>query len=172
MKKRGLSGVITAVILILLVVVATTIVWTFVNRTIKERTEGVGTCFEVETSEKVTINDYYTCYDSATGEVQFSISIKDVEVEGLLISILAGGTSKSFTLTNEDKVITDLRPYQGSSGEAVKLPGKNAGLTYVASGFSGVEKVDWIKIAPIIEKKQCDESDSTYEIEDCSLLAS
>lgn len=170
--KKGLSTVIATVILILLVVVATTIVWGFVNNTIREKTEEVGTCFDVETSRGVAINDFYTCYDSSNNEVQFSITIADVEVEGLLVSILAGGATKTFTLTNEDQVISDLKPYQGNLNQPVKLPGKNAGLTYVASGFSGLQKIDWIKIAPIIDGKQCDTSDSTYEIVDCSFLAS
>ena len=40
-----------------------------------------------------------------------------------------------------------------------------------SGGFVGVEKVDWIKIAPIIDKKQCGQTDATYQVDDCILLA-
>jgi len=171
-NKKGLSTVIATVLLILLVTVTTAIVWVFVNNIVTQRTEGVQSCFEVQSGEKITINDYYTCYDSALGEVQFSINIGDAEIDSLIISILASGNSKSFTLTNSNTTFNNLKPYNGNYNTNVTLPGKNEGLTYIASGFTNVEKIDWIKIAPIIEDKQCDLTDATYEIVDCSLLAS
>lgn len=168
-NKKALSTVIATVLLILLVTVAISVVWVFVNNIVKERTEGTQSCFDVESSEKVTINDYYTCSNLTYNEVQFSINIKDAEIDSLIISILVGGNSKSFTLTNTDTVVPNLRPYKGLYTEAVKLPGKNEGKTYVAGGFEqGAEKVDWIKIAPVIEKKQCGASDETYQVEYCS----
>jgi len=171
-NKKSLSTVIATVLLILLVTVATAIVWVFVNNIVSERTKGVQSCFDVESSGKVTINNYYTCFNSTAGEVQFSINIGDAEIDSLVIFILVGGNSRSFTLTNIDNIAADgLRPYKGIDTDAVKLPGKNEGRTYVAN-FPGVEKVDWIKIAPVIDKKQCDSSDATYEIDSCALLAS
>ncbi|MEK6833698.1 MAG: hypothetical protein AABY32_06655 [Nanoarchaeota archaeon] len=172
-NKKSLSTVIATVLLILLVTVATAIVWTFVNNIVSERTEGVQSCFEVESSEKVTLNDYYTCYNSTFEEVQFSINIGDAEIDSLVISVLAEGNSRSFILTNTDNTDADgLKPYKGIDTDPVKLPGKNEGRTYTASGFAGATKIDWIKIAPIIEKKQCGLSDATYEVDDCSLFAS
>ncbi|MFH1503617.1 MAG: hypothetical protein ABIE36_03085 [Candidatus Diapherotrites archaeon] len=169
-NKKALSAVVTTVILILLVTVATAIVWTFVKKIIEDRTSQTETCFKVESSEKVTLNDYYTCFDSENGEVQFSLSITDIEVQAIVISILAEGNSKSFTLTNDSTVIANLRNYKGSVGESVKLPGKNEGLTYVASGFEGANKIDWIKISPIIDDKQCESTDTISQVEDCTLL--
>lgn len=169
-NKKALSAVIATLLLILLVVVAMTIVWTFVSKLVKDKTKGAESCFDVSTSEKVTINDYYTCYDSENGEVQFSINLGDVEINGLVVSISTGDSSKIFILTNDEEIITDLRPYTGSIGDPVKLPEANGGLTYTASGFSGAERIEWIKIAPIVEDKQCDATDTTYEIDDCSAL--
>lgn len=168
-NKKALSAVVATVILILLVVAATAIVWTFVNKLVKEKTSQTETCFDVESGEKVTLNNYYTCYDSATGEVQFSLSIADVDVDEVLVSILAGGSTKSFTIKNESTVINNLRYYNSVPG-AVQLPERNAGLTYVASGFIGNSKIDWIKISPIIDGRQCATTDTINEIESCSLL--
>jgi len=169
-NKKALSTVIATVLIILLVTAATAIVWSFVNNIIKERTEGVQSCFDVEASEKVTLDGYYTCFNPTEGEVQFSIIIEDAEIDGLVISISAGGSSKSFTLTNEETVVPNLKPYKGNYEDAVKLPGKKEGNTYVAKGFIPELKVDWIKIAPVIGEKQCGASDSTYQIDDCSLF--
>lgn len=170
-NKKALSTVIATVLLILLVTVATAMVWAFVNNIVKSRTTGTQSCFDATSSGKVTLNNGYICYVNATnGEVQFSIDIGDVDINGLTVSIAVGGNSKTFTLTNDDTIIDNLKPYQGSYGQAVKLPGKNEGRTYVAAGFNTrLNKVDSIKIAPIIEK-QCDLSDQTYQIDDCVLF--
>jgi uncharacterized protein (UPF0333 family) len=170
-NKKGLSTVIATVLLILLVVVATSIVWMFVNNIVKDSTDKrTQSCFNAISSSKVTINDYYTCYNSSSGKVQFSINIGDVDVEGVVVSILMGGNSRSFTITNQVQVINYLLPYGNSGLTTVNLPIKNGGKTYIATGFQVNSKVDSIKIAPIIEGKQCDMSDSTYQVDDCSLL--
>lgn len=171
-NKKGLSTVIATVLMILLVTVSMSIVWVFVRGIVSEKTEGTKPCFDVESSQTVTINGYYTCYNSTHGKVQFSIDIGDAQIDGLIVSILVDGNSKSFTLTNQLTYVPGLVPYGAISGN-VKLPGKNEGKTYVASGSWIVagSKVDSIKIAPIIGDKQCEASDSTYTVEDCSLFA-
>ena len=170
-NKRALSTVIATLLIILLTVAAVVIVWKFVQNMVNpEKLAGTQSCFEATSGEKITINDYYTCYNKTSNTVQFSIDMKEVQVDSVLVSILVGGNSKSFTITNNDTNIANLGPYKGNLGEAVKLPGPNEGRTYVAGGFeAGAGKVDWIKIAPIINGKQCDPSDQTNQIEYCSL---
>jgi hypothetical protein len=170
-NKKALSGVIATVLLILLVTASIAIVWVFVNNIVTKNTESTQSCFDVESSGTVTINSYYTCYNTTEEEVQFSISIGDAEIDSLIILITAEGISKSFTLTNENANFTNLKPYKGAYGDYVKLPGKNEGLTYVAKGFDGVDKIDSIKISPIIDENQCSASDTTSQVDSCSLLA-
>ncbi len=162
-NRKAMSGVVTAVIMIGLVMVAAVIVWTVVRNIIQDRLEGVESCFGIY--EKVTINSRYTCYDNPN--FQFSISIKDIEVDSIIVSISGAGTSNSYTLTNQNQTISGLVPYPSGSGEVI-LPEKNAGLTYVASGFS--EKPDLIQIAPVIDGQQCEVSASLSEIDMCSSL--
>lgn len=171
-NKRALSTVIATLLIILLTVAAVVIVWKFVQNMVNpEKLAGTQSCFELTSGEKITINDYYTCYDKTSNTVQFSIDMKDAQVDAVVVSILVGGNSKSFTLTNNDTNISNLKPYKGNAGyNATRLPGKNEGRTYVAEGFeSGVGKVDWIKIAPVIAGKQCDPSDETSQIDYCAL---
>lgn len=162
LSKRGLSTVITTILLIMLVFVLISIIWTVVNNLVTKSLDKAGSCFA--NFEKVTLNNKYLCYNSSSGEMMFSINIKEIDVEGVLVSITMSGGSKSYTLINEEQNIFGLGPYPSGSGN-VRLPEKNAGLTYIASGFS--EKPDSIQIAPIINGNQCEVSDSSFEIDVC-----
>lgn len=167
-NNKGLSEVVAVVIMILLVIVAAAIIWATINNLIEKKTEGVKSCFDVGFSEKVFFNGDYTCYDSTTKEVQFSVGIGDVEIEKIIVTISAGGSSKSFEITSEAGTQTDLLKYSDRTTGAV-MPGKNAGLTYIATGIEEIP--DWIKIAPFVGEKQCDPTDTIYELEDCSLFS-
>jgi len=168
MNKGGLSTVVTTVIMIALVVVAIAIIWAFVDQLIKTNTEKSKSCSNIY--GKITINNRYTCYNSTSKEFMFSVKIGDIDIDELLVSISGDMNSKSFKLDNNGISIAALKNTTGSS--IVKLPGKNGGSTYIYNmtegGFSG--KPDSIELAPIINKNQCEISDSLSEIDDCSLL--
>jgi len=102
-------------------------------------------------------------------EIKESIGIGDIEVESLLVSISVDGNSKSYTLTNAGSYISGLVNYPDGSSN-ITLPGKNAGKTYVADGFTG-DEVDWIKIAPNIDGTQCDVADTITQVDNCNILA-
>lgn len=161
-SKKGISGVVTVVLMIALVMAAAAIVWGIVNNTLKGQVESSKSCFG--NFDKVTINQLYTCYDSTADTFQFSISVADIEVEEIVVSVSAGGISKSYTLSDADN--DDLTPY--GSAVDTKIPGANEGKTYVASY---TEEPDLIQIAPIINGQQCEVSDSVSEIDSCSSLA-
>ena len=185
-NNKGLSGVITAMIMIGMVMAAAIIIWAVVNNILKG-SEGAESCIEV--FNKVKINGIYTCYDETAENVQFSLSIEGIDIDEILVSISSAGNVQSYTLTNEDQSITNLFPYiirgtdcnddtSCSTGETcinkncvspspVKLPGKDGGKTYVVDGFSS--EPDLIKIAPTINGRACDASDSLSQIESCSL---
>lgn len=163
-KKRGLSNIVGVVVVILLVISAGAVVWTVVKNLVDENIGKTESCFDVGFSDKVTLNNDYTCFDSSKGEVNFSVGVGDIEIEELIVSVSVNGASKSFVLTNEAQEIQNLKNLDGSL--QIVLPGKNAGLTYVASGFSG-EELDWIKISPKVDGQQCEVSDTIYEVYDC-----
>ncbi|MCK4647832.1 hypothetical protein KAT24_02795 [Candidatus Pacearchaeota archaeon] len=164
-NHKGLSGVITAIILIALVLAATVIVWGVVNNLIRKQMESSEACFG--NYDKVTINGIYTCYDSIDDTFQFSLNIGDIEVDKVIVSVSSEGSTNSYTLTNDAQPIPGLANYSstGFGTDFIKLPGKNAGRTYIASGFT--EKPDLIKIAPIIGGQQCEVSDTISNIEVC-----
>jgi hypothetical protein len=161
-NKAGLSGIITVVIMIALVMAAAGIVWGVVNGTIKKQIESSEACFG--NFDKVTLNRFYTCYDSGDNRAQFSITIGDIDVEEVIIYVASEGTTKSYTLTNTASSVSGLGPYPLGAGTVV-LPGKNSGLTYIATGFNEVPNL--IQIAPVISGQQCDVSDFVSEVGSC-----
>lgn len=151
--------------MVLLVIILVGVVWGITKGIVDKNTSD--SCFG--NYNKITLNDEYTCYEK-NGElynVIFSVSVGDVNIDGIVVT-LVGRESKSFEIMNKNgEIISGLKNYDETP--LIKLPEKNAGLTYIATG---VEETDSIRIAPVINGEQCQISDSINEIEDCSLLES
>ena len=171
-NKRGLSGIITAVILIALVMTVAVIVWVVVTNMVQGELGGTESCFG--TYGKVTLNNRYTCYNFTSNSFQFSIDLGDVDVDSVIALVSGGGTTKSYTITNEEQIITNVAnypfdPLNGFAIDSIKLPGKNGGLTYLENASK--TKPDLIKLIPVINNKQCEAFDSLSSIDDCASLA-
>jgi flagellin-like protein len=164
-SKKGISGIITAVIMIALVIAVSTIVWTVVNNLVKTKLDEAGSCFDI--FEKVKLNSKYTCYNSSSNELQFSISIEDLDISELLVSISGNGESKSFKLTPNGLTNNYLYTYPKKE-QPVYLPEKNSGKTYIVDlTAADIAKPDMIQIAPIINQKQCEVADTLQQIDNC-----
>jgi len=163
--KRGISGIVAAVIMIALVMVLGVVVWNVVSNLVEEELEEAGSCFEV--FDKISINNRYTCWNSTDGvnEMLFSVNVGDVELNKIVVSITAAGTTKSYTLSNEEN--NDLMYFPSKESGVVK-PGKNEGLTYITSDFDTAP--DAVTIYPVVGDKQCETSDSLTSIDSCILL--
>lgn len=163
-NRKGISGVVAAVLMIALVMVVAVIVWVVVRNIVQGQIGSVESCFGVY--DKVTINNRYTCYeDFGINAFRFAIDVKDIVIDKLVVSVSYPlGETRSYTLTKNDSSVDGVYPYPEGSG-AVKLPGKNSGKTYMVD--TGMGKPDSIQIAPVINGQQCEISDSLFEIEDC-----
>jgi len=168
-NRGGLSTIVVTLILVVLSLVAVGVVWGFVSNIINKQISSSQSCFG--NYDKVKINGQYTCYEiSGTNyNLRVSLSMGDVQVDKVIVSVSSAGTSNSYAITNTAQNIAGLTPYPTGTSNLVVLPGKNAGLTYKATGFTS--KIDSIKIAAVINGNQCDISDTLTQIEDCSLLA-
>jgi len=91
------------------------------------------------------------------------LMIGDIETDKVIVSVSSANAIKSYEITNEDQQDIGLTTYP--SGGEVKLPEKNAGLTYIATGFNSA--IDLIQIAPVIGGNQCEISDSLSYVEEC-----
>ncbi|MEX0921120.1 MAG: hypothetical protein WDZ62_02555 [Candidatus Pacearchaeota archaeon] len=166
-NTKGLSVVIGTVLLIALTLFIVAIVWGIINNIVQSETEGASACFG--SFEEVKLNQRFTCYNSSGKELHFSINVKEVDLDGILVAISIEGSSINFELEEESSSIENLRMY---SGGEVSAPGKNSGLTYIfdlgSAGFE--ESPDTIRIAPKIDGIQCEVSDTITEFESCSSL--
>jgi hypothetical protein len=164
-NKLGVSTVVATVIIIALTVTTGAIVWSIVSNLVSEQLEEGQECFGV--LDQVQLNNDFTCYNATSDRMQFSINVGDINITGILISVSFAGTSKSITLTKDNQTISDVKNYpSGSNG--VKMPGKNAGLTYFFEGIDSYPAS--VSIIPIVKKEQCGSSDTIHEIDDCQAI--
>ncbi len=168
-NKKGLSAVVTTVLLIALTIAMVSVVWVIINNVVKGKLGSAESCFGI--IEKVTLNPRYTCYDQTSGndEILISISVGDLEnLDDILVSVSGQGTSSSFKIKDDP---AELLSYP-SRAQQVSFPGKNSGLTYIyilPSSFT--QEPDSVEIAPIIDGEQCGISSSINEFDSCSSLA-
>ena len=160
--KKGVSGVVVMVLLVALSIVVVAVVWGVVRNVVTTNLEDVESCFTA--FDKVTINSMYTCYDfdagaEGSGNFRFSINVGDIELEKIIVVISSEGETKNFELGIEEN--SDLKGYMGKDTE---VPGKNSGKTYIVPNMG---QPDLIKVAPVVDGKQCDFSDSLSEIDVC-----
>jgi hypothetical protein len=165
-SHKGLSTVVSAVIMVALVLVAASIVWVTVNKMIKDETSSASSCFQ--TAEKVYIDRDNTCYNSTSNEIKLYIGVKDIEVNSILVSVAGESGAKSFEISSSAEN-TFLKMYDNSE---VRLPDRNSGLVYIV-GLStfDIGKASNIKVAPTINGKQCETSDILSNLEDCRIFS-
>ena len=161
-NKKALSGVVSAMIMIALIMAAGVVIWVFANNIINKNLEEAESCFQIY--DKISINNDYTCYDYLNGEIHISIKVADISVDGILVGVSGEANSKSFTLLKTDSVVTGVKPYSGDYTDAVSSPAENSGETYI---LKFTEQPDSIELAPIINGKQCDVASGVYNIYEC-----
>jgi len=169
MNKKGLSAVVTTVLLISLTVGMIALVWVVVNGMVKNQLSSAGSCYDA--FGQISLNNRYTCYNSTSNQFQFSLNVADVEPDEIIVGIAAEGTSVSFRIPTYSTLIDNVASYP-TGNASVSLPAKNGGKTYffnmTGAGFSG--KPESVRIAPVMGGDQCETSDSIDQIDDCQAL--
>ena len=164
-NKKGLSGVVTVVILVALSVALVAIVWGVVQNMIEGNLEQAGSCSSLFTEKVVELNDAYTCDDG--DNIYFAIDVGNVEIDAVLVKVESGSQSKTYKLDSFSSSAS-LRLYRG---EAAHMPDLNSGLTYNLSVSSeGLTGPYNLGIAPIINGNTCDEIDRINSIDSCELV--
>lgn len=168
--KRGVSGVVTAIIMIALVIAASAIIWVAVDNLVRSRLESSSSCFDI--FDKLTINSGYTCYDSATGELHVSIERGDIELSGVWIYLSSEVESKTIKLpTNESYIrLVSNTEYDSNLKD---MPSADSSRTYAINltdiGFENAP--DSIKVYPVVNGNKCDASGILSDIGNCALLS-
>ncbi|MDP3966540.1 MAG: hypothetical protein Q8Q04_03340 [archaeon] len=160
--KKGLSQVISTVLLILLTVAIIGGVWAAVNGYVGSSLNRSGACNQI--LGKVSLNSDYTCYDPSSESVLISISRGEFAMESLLVSVSEELESKSFFLEDDPKTVENLLNYKTLTNQ-ISLPGNESGKTYCFFGFTS--KPSLIEISPKRSGNQCQVVDSVGDIPFC-----
>lgn len=171
-NKKGLSTVVTTVILIALVVVAVGLIWFTINNLIKDRLDKAESCSDI--FDKITLNKVYTCWQNDSeqnyaGKTQVSINVEDIEVDQILVSISSAGNSKGFELIDQQSYV--FLKEAGASSGPISLVNRYQGKTYIVDtshGYFGFDQApEVVKISPTVGGEQCGIVDTATEVEAC-----
>jgi flagellin-like protein len=161
-SKNAQSGVIAAVLLILVVIVSALVVMSFVVPFVRDKLDGTG-CLDVAGKMEITNNLQYTCYNSSSDNLSVQIHYGDIAnlTRGFQISVGVDGGSKSFNIPDDN---TSFVMYGGGTNY---LPGNNEERTYILGYFTEIP--DSIKLYPILSNGDaCDVSDTVNSISYCT----
>lgn len=178
-NKRGLSTVISVIILILLTLAVVSSVWVIVNNILNEKIDKSKACDL--NFDKLTLNSEYTCQKKdnfGKNELQISINRGDIDLDEIKIFISNETDSSSFDLSdpsNEKLFFWLILGGDADWSNPHPLLEKESGETYiysqsVAFGFPKTISggtFQSIHIAPIIDEQECDISSSIKSIRQC-----
>ncbi len=161
-NKRGQSQIVSTVLLILLVVTAVVLIFSFVIPFVKEKLSS-GDCLEV--AGKVEISTGYTCYNDIDGKMQVQVHIAEIEdiTEGFNIELGGASTKAVKIIEGKNGASDEVEMCDGTI--TLNLPGNNEERTYI---FNNTEKPNAIRVYPILTGgKSCGVSDSITVIDNC-----
>jgi len=156
--KRSQSQIVSTVLLILIVITAIVLIFSFVIPFVKDKLSE-GDCLDV--AGKVEISTGYTCHNGSAMQVQVYIADIEEIIEGFSIEL--GGPSSKTIKIEESNGISGVKMCNQSA--VIYLPGNNEERTYV---FENVNKPTLVRVYPILKGgKVCSSSDTTTTIDDC-----
>jgi len=163
-NKKGLSQIVSTVILILISVALVAGVWASIHAFVSNQMDSAKTCKNINLA---SINSMYTCYNQTNNYTVVSIGVGDTPINAMIISVDYSGNSKSFKLENISKEIENFYYYipgKGINATAVKLPDLGSSRTF-AINITG--QPDSIQIGAEIDGKLCGTSDSINSVPIC-----
>jgi hypothetical protein len=155
---KAQSQIISVVLLILLVIAATAIIYSFVLPFISDQLD-TGDCVNVQTKIEIEDNPKYTCYDSDANTLRVQIKIQNVNssISGFIVE-LGGASTKSLRITS-----TEHEGVLMYGGEAVDVPGNNEARTY---NLTSTEKPEYVRVYGILNNGEvCGLSDSIIGVD-------
>lgn len=136
-SKRSQEGVISTVLLIMLTIAAASMLFVFVIPWIRDMMDEGKICSDAQGQISIETGKY-TCYNSTATKIMITRGEKrDLEIEGIVVSLIYSGTSKKFDI-KEDGKIANVTMYDGS--ETLRLPDAGGSETYVFKNITGTER--------------------------------
>jgi flagellin-like protein len=170
-SKRGLSEVVSTVLLILLTVAAAVIVSSFSIKFVMDYISK-GDCIKYAQMVEIINNPEYTCYNSTSGNenMRIQIGIKDLESKyydkliGFKVILYNNGVSNSYDITNGTGGSGNVRMIRDNASEIITIPGIASEKTYIITGITS--KPNSTIVYPVLKDKSCAEAKSELNIID------
>ena len=152
--KKGISPVISTILLILIAIAALGILYSFIYPLIRDRLQKAQECSESKEEFKIEESNY-TCYSEISGKKVVGVTIKrgtnKLPLKGLSI-IISGIDSQLFNI-EDGETLTGVKMSDGS--QTLELPKDGERRTYLIETDLGI--VDHVSVAPITESDyRCD----------------
>jgi len=163
MNKKALSTTVNVMLIILVTFAATAIVWGMVSNLVNKKLDDSASCYGIQ--GKILLNDEYTCYNATDQTLRFSISLKDVSPEEILISAQNDMNSTLVKITNNESIVENVVDYPLEADTNVSLPNQESGKSYTISGVD--TKPIKIQIAPTMNGNNCDVVDTISPVVFC-----
>jgi len=152
--KKGVSGIVTVVLLILVAITAVALIAAFLIPFIKGSLTESQECFEVLGKVDV-VPGQFTCLNATSNEVQVRIKrgfTGDAEISSLAVVFAGGGQSKRYDLV-PGGTPTSIRELSGDYEDSLNLPGEGEENTYVFN-VSTMTSVDTVEVSPVVSSEK------------------
>ena len=163
--KKGVSPIITTVLLLLIAVSLVVLLGSFLYPYVQNMLEKGQECFDI--AGQITIDSKYTCFNSEDLKVQAAIKrgTKEIEIGGFKISAIGGGTSSVFDV--KEGTVEGVTMLDGETPEKIELPERGGERTYLLN-VPSITNVDSIVVVALRENGEtCDETETRLDIERC-----
>ncbi len=165
MKKKGLSGIIATVLLVMLTVTAASMLFFFVIPWLRDMLD----CSKIsnDLQDKVSIElGKYTCYSSTNTTIMIKKrESKELGIEGYRILLTSSGTGTTYDIKNNTQI---LKVTMLDGNVTLRVPPDIGGSeTYV---FIGI-KAEYAEVMPLLaNSKTCSVKSAKEKIEDCRFV--
>ena len=178
-NKKGVSTIVTVVLLILVSITAVALIAAFVVPFIKGSLTESQECFSV--LGKLEINQNYTCQYKTTTNVSLQYKtfiqikrgfVKDTEISSLALVLAGEGKSKKFDLVDGSRTLyigEYVNDDDDGFNKTIGLPREGEERTYVfnLSNVNFKTLIDTVQISPVLKSgKVCEPA--VAKISDCS----
>jgi hypothetical protein len=148
-NKKGLSTIISILIIIGITMIAGGIIWSVSRTIIQERMDYSKSC-SLELLENINIDTINTHYNKTTQNLELYITIGGFDIEKVIVYVTYNGETKTTALE------TDLETNSGKKHTIV--------LSSLGFSVTDDKAPEAVKIAPMVNKQQCSIVDTFYQI--------
>ncbi|MEK6918816.1 MAG: hypothetical protein AABW73_02145 [Nanoarchaeota archaeon] len=167
-NKKGVSTIVTVVLLILVSITAVALIAAFVVPFIKGSLSQSNECYATLGKVDVVAGSN-TCFDATTNTVRVNIKkgfVEGSEIKAVAVVLSGDGKSKRYDVSNGG-MSANIRELSGSYNTALSLPADGESNTYVFNVTDAGMTVVYAEVSPILSSDKVCEA-AKAEIPTCA----